>query len=93
MRPSSATAAVDGSARTIRANGLPNHDAGDFPNPANPSSPVVGLSSSFYYIATIEWPFVGRCFVGTIADSFHLVMPDAQVCRFASHSLHAGQLA
>jgi len=30
---------------------------------------------TYYYVATLEWPFLGRCFVGDIADSFELSGP------------------
>lgn len=30
---------------------------------------------TYYYVASLEWPFLGRCFVGQIADSFLLSGP------------------
>jgi hypothetical protein len=30
---------------------------------------------TYYYVATLDWPFLGRCFVGDIADSFELRGP------------------
>ena len=27
---------------------------------------------TYYYVASLDWPFLGRCFVGSIADSFAL---------------------
>ncbi|MDH3538433.1 MAG: YHYH protein [Acidimicrobiia bacterium] len=37
-----------------------------------------GGTGTYYYIATLDWPFLGRCFVGTIADSFELSGPSGR---------------
>lgn len=34
-----------------------------------------GATGTYYYVATLDWPFLGRCFVGEIADSFELSGP------------------
>lgn len=46
---------VDGGLRTIEANGIPDHETGEFPNSGNPNS-ISAQSYGYTFQLTPNWP-------------------------------------